>query len=582
MGLMRFHSKVVPAKAVFASLMACLGAGCAVAPARSWSVNGLFGGAEEAARYGDFITARYAAVSDDPVAAAKYARRAQAGEPKDAALLERAVVASLLAGEADEAATLAKGTDDATLKQAPFASLMRIANDIALGRNKPALQRLNQGGLGAVNVEATHFLSAWLAAPADVDAALTRFAPPGARGVAANGEAVSGLILLARNRPVDAQVHLEQAWKRGDHTPAAVAALIPLVAASDPDRAQKIIAAYRNEAGYDPLVEAAAASPSRASDKLSTREGVASALAMLGHGILVRANPELATLYFSLALHVYPDLDAARIDLADSLREQGRGAAAIKVLAGVGSNSIYRPQASMTEAFLREDLGDHEEARAAASAALAKSRPRDMLVQAGDLNRSQNRHADAEALYDEALKLDAANSRADWRLYFARAAERDRLGRWQDAEADIRRALELEPERPELLNFLGFSLVQRGGDVRGGLDLIEKAAARRPDQGYIVDSLGWAHYRLGDFAEAVTQLERAAELSPSDPEIIDHLGDAYWRHGQQQDADYSWRRALQLKPAAELADSLKQKLQGGLADQPRPRAVAGAPEPSRP
>jgi Flp pilus assembly protein TadD len=236
----------------------------------------------------------------------------------------------------------------------------------------------------------------------------------------------------------------------------------------------------------------------------------------------------------------------------------------------------------MAEAVLREELGDHAGARAAATRALLKARARDLLVQAGDLNRSLSLHAEAEALYDEALKADASDGRNDWRLFFARAAERDRLGRWQEAEADIRRALELEPERPELLNFLGFSWVQRGGDLRGGLELIEKAAARQPDQGYIVDSLGWAHYQLGDYPEAVTHLERAAELSPSDPEIIDHLGDAYWRLAQLQDADYSWRRALQLDPSAALADRLKQKLKGGLADQPRPRAVAGEPEPSRP
>jgi Flp pilus assembly protein TadD len=581
MGVMRFQSKVVPAKAAFASLMACLGAGCVTAPARNWSMGDLFGGAEEAARYGDLITARYAAVSDDPVAAARYARRAQAGAPKDAAMLERAVVASLLAGDADEAADLVRRASEPMLKQAPFASLTRIAEDIGAGRIRPALQRLDQGGLGLANAEASQFLGAWLAAPADVDAAMARLAPPGARA-AANAEAASGLILLSRGRSADAQLHLDQAWKRGDHTPVAVAALIPLVAASDPARAQKIITAFRTEAGYDPQVEAAAADPSRQPGRLSTQEGAAGALAMLGHGILMRANPELATLYFELALRVSPESDAARIDLAESLRAQRRGQAAIDVLAEVGPNTIFGPQAGMAEAVLREELGDHAGARGAANAAIAKARARDLLVQAGDLNRSQNRHAEAEALYDEALKADTAAGRSDWRLFFARAAERDRLGRWPDAEADIARALELEPERPELLNFLGFSWVQRGGDVRGGLDLIEKAAARRPDQGYIVDSLGWAHYRLGDYAEAVTQLERAAELTPSDPEIIDHLGDAYWRLGQQQDADYSWRRALQLDPSAELAARLKQKLKGGLADQPRPRAVAGAPHPSRP
>ncbi|MDZ4762119.1 MAG: tetratricopeptide repeat protein, partial [Alphaproteobacteria bacterium] len=148
---------------------------------------------------------------------------------------------------------------------------------------------------------------------------------------------------------------------------------------------------------------------------------------------------------------------------------------------------------------------------------------------------------------------------------FARAGALRKLGRWQDAEADLVSALEIAPDRPELLNFLGYAWVERGIKIEDGLGLIEQAMANEPDAGYIVDSLGWAHYRLGAYEEAVQILERAAELTPSDPVIADHLGDAYWRIGRVIEAGYAWRNGLTLKPEAPLEASLRTKMASGLS-----------------
>src|SRR5262249_46966338 len=125
-------------------------------------------------------------------------------------------------------------------------------------------------------------------------------------------------------------------------------------------------------------------------------------------------------------------------------------------------------------------------------------------------------------------------------------------------------AMAIDPDRPEIQNFLGYAWVNRGIHTQEGLALIRKAVAARPDQGYMVDSLGWAHFTLGQYEDAVENLEKAAELSPSDPEIVDHLGDAYWRAGRSTDAGYEWRRALQLKPDAERETALRAKIDRGL------------------
>ena len=138
-------------------------------------------------------------------------------------------------------------------------------------------------------------------------------------------------------------------------------------------------------------------------------------------------------------------------------------------------------------------------------------------------------------------------------------------GEWPKAEADFLRALELEPDQPLVLNYLGYSWVEQERNLDEAKTMIEKAVELRPDDGYIVDSLGWVAYRLGDFEEAARQLELAVELVPGDPIINDHLGDAYWQVGRLNEARFQWRRVLTLEPEDELAAQVRRKLTGGLS-----------------
>ena len=147
-------------------------------------------------------------------------------------------------------------------------------------------------------------------------------------------------------------------------------------------------------------------------------------------------------------------------------------------------------------------------------------------------------------------------------------------GDWPGAEAGLVAALELEPDQPELLNSLGYNLVDRGENVEEGMTLISRAVAARPDLGHIVDSYGWAFYRLGEYEQAIPYLERAAELMPNNAEVVDHLGDAYWRAGREKEARYSWAAALRLDEGGVREASLRQKLNGGLpADASRSLAA---------
>ena len=163
--------------------------------------------------------------------------------------------------------------------------------------------------------------------------------------------------------------------------------------------------------------------------------------------------------------------------------------------------------------------------------------------------------------------------KAAWRFYVSRGASLIELGRWDDAEKDLQRAVEIAPEEPAALNYLGYSWAERGVNLDEAFKLIEKAVELEPDSGAIIDSLGWAHYQRGEYEKAAPYLEQAAALEPSDPTITDHLGDVYWRLGRKIEAGYQWRRSLELEPNEKLEKSLHEKLEKGL-----PEVESAAPE----
>jgi len=202
---------------------------------------------------------------------------------------------------------------------------------------------------------------------------------------------------------------------------------------------------------------------------------------------------------------------------------------------------------------------------------LAKSHGDQAIVNVtlGDLMRQLDRFEDAVAAYDAALALHEGTDPSQWFIYYARAICFERLGEWDRAEKDFRTALELNPEHPQVLNYLGYSMVEQQVKLDEALDMIERAVAARPDSGYIVDSLGWVLFRLGRYEEAVPQMERAAELMPVDPVVNDHLGDVLWAVGRKREAEFQWRRALSFVDYEDAAgevdpDRIRQKLEIGL------------------
>ncbi|MEM7320404.1 MAG: tetratricopeptide repeat protein, partial [Pseudomonadota bacterium] len=206
-----------------------------------------------------------------------------------------------------------------------------------------------------------------------------------------------------------------------------------------------------------------------------------------------------------------PDHHAAELGRAEALRRAAKPNAAIEVLEQLAID--YPDQASVHSAL-------------------------------GDLQRQEERYGEATGAYDKALELTDAKARNRWFIYYARGISHERLKNWEKAEADFRQALELNPDQPQVLNYLGYSLVEKQIKLDEALDMIERAVQARPDSGYIVDSLGWVLFRLGRYDEAVGHMERAVELMPIDPVVNDHLGDVYWAVGRTREAEFQWKRAL--------------------------------------
>lgn len=297
----------------------------------------------------------------------------------------------------------------------------------------------------------------------------------------------------------------------------------------------------------------------------STADGLAQAFFDLGSALQRDRRSELGMVFSRLALRLDPDFDLATLLIAEIMDDREQYAAALALYDTVPPTSAYRLMAELRAISSLEDQGRTDEAVARLDD-LADERPYliDPLIRLGDLYRAQEDWSRAVTAYDRAFERLPEGDPGRWSMYYSRGIALERDAKWQRAEDDFLKALEIRPEQPYVLNYLGYTWIDQGRNLPRATKMIEQAVALRPNDGYIVDSLGWAMYRQERYQEAVEHLERAVELLPTDATINDHLGDAYWRVGRRQEARFQWRRALSFNPAEDLAETIEHKLQAGL------------------
>jgi Flp pilus assembly protein TadD len=270
-------------------------------------------------------------------------------------------------------------------------------------------------------------------------------------------------------------------------------------------------------------------------------------------------------LYAQAARYIAPHDADTQIATARLLNALGQYDAAAQTFAQVATDDPAFHSAEIGRAEALRLAGRIEQAIEVLSQ-LTRSHPDLPLSHAslGDIYRQQEHFVDARDAYSAALSGYPEDASIRWWLLYSRGMTSERLDEWDAAEADFRASLALNPGNPSVLNYLGYSLVDRGLKFDEALGMIETAVAARPDSGAIVDSLAWVYYKLGHYQEAVAPMERAAELEPNDPILSDHLGDVYWMVGRDVEARFQWRRALSFEPEQAEADRIRHKLSVGL------------------
>ncbi|KAB2750731.1 tetratricopeptide repeat protein [Brucella anthropi] len=316
----------------------------------------------------------------------------------------------------------------------------------------------------------------------------------------------------------------------------------------------------------------------------TAQEGTAEALYTLGTAINRSGAEAFAKLYLQMSLPLRPDNDATLYQLGDISAKLRQPEKAIDYYGRVPEKSPYRRDAEMQRALNLAENNQSADAVKQLRVLLDRDKTdmRTYLALGGVYAQDKN-FADAAKIYDAAVEQIKTPERKDWPVFYQRGIAYERLKQWDKAEPNFRKALELYPDQPQVLNYLGYSWVDRGENLDEALGMIKKAVELRPQDGYIVDSLGWAYYMLGRYDEAVVELEKAVKLRPEDPTINDHMGDAYWRVGRLLEATFQWNHAIAGKPEPEDLVKIEAKLKKGLPDIPgQSSADAAKPDEKKP
>ncbi len=304
-------------------------------------------------------------------------------------------------------------------------------------------------------------------------------------------------------------------------------------------------------------------------------EGLAEVFYGIGDALAGEGGLDMGVIFLQFSLYLKPDFPLAHVALAEAYENAKRYDAEIAAFDRIPKDSPLWVSVQIQKAFALNSLEKVDEAKALLVKLTEEypddTRPLDAL---GNILRSHERYAEALEYYSRAVALIDKPTEENWPLFYSRGVCNERLKDWPAAEADFKEALKLSPDESLVLNYLGYSWVDQGMNLKQGMDYIRKAVKLKPDDGYYVDSLGWAYYRLGNMPAAVEHLERAVELKPDDPTINDHLGDAYWRVGRTLEAKYQWSQALSLDPEPEQIESLNKKIASGLEEPAETKAAA--------
>jgi tetratricopeptide (TPR) repeat protein len=530
---------------------------------------------------GSYLAGRIARGQHDLGAAASYFRAALDRDPGNAALIEQAMLMETTEGRIDAAVDLARRI----LEVAPehrMARLLLGLKAVKEGRAAEAATYFQTTGNGVMEQLTVALASAWMkVAQGNVDAGLaeadTITQAEWARFYVRYHKA---LMLDVAGRRADARVAFERIFRSDSKSfRVALAYARHAGAAGDNKLGQTIVEEHSRKTGGTPHpVARELADKLKAGEKVgllveTPAQGVAEIFYGLGEALASEGGVSVGAVYLQMALYLTPTQPFALAALANVFETVKNYEASIAAYSRIPPGTALEQAVEIRKAQNLNQLERVDEAKAILDV-LAQKDPTDIrpLDAIGTMLRGRKRYAEAIEYYNRVIALIGKPERKHWTHFYARGTCYERTKQWQLAEADLQKAMQLSPDQPLVLNYLGYSWVDQGVNLQQGLKLIEKAVQLKPDDGYIVDSLGWAHYRLGNYKLAVKHLERAVELRPEDPTLNDHLGDAFWRVGRRREAKFQWSFALTLKPEPEDAAKIREKVENGLPELPRTKA----------
>jgi tetratricopeptide (TPR) repeat protein len=547
------------------ALGACVTGPVATGPAASQQASVLEPG-DASSAYGLYLAGTEAFNQGDKRDAADFFAEAARRAGDEPFLQERAFTAALIAGDVHYAALLAPALSGDSPSIGRLGQLTQAVDALADGKGRQAEALLNNPPLGAPFATAGLLLAPWAAG--DWKTALTT---PVVRGDRLSDQVnllSYAMLLERRHRFTEADAVFRRLLAQADGSGVYTTAYGGFLERRGrrADAAALYQAALKGDAANRPMQDGLARVQAGKPGPAEPTIGQGAAQALLGPTVVLLAEkqPELGLAYLRLVLRLDPDRDEAWVLVGDAMVAANDPNAAREAYDHLrpGSPEYVNARARLITTY------DNNLAEIPTVLQLAQDTVKnapgddDALTLLADALRVNERYAESAKVLDQ-LITDQGD-KASWQLYYMRGVALQQADQWPAAEADMQKALVLSPDEPEVLNYLGYSWVDRGERLTEAKAMIEKAVAAKPDSGAIVDSLGWTYFRMGDYAKAVDQLEHAAELEPADPDINNHLGDAYWRAGRKTEARFQWERVLTLNPPDKLRGDVEGKLKGGL------------------
>jgi tetratricopeptide (TPR) repeat protein len=521
---------------------------------------------------GNYLSALIASADRDTAAAEVFYQEALRVDPRNPDLLERAFAAALSNG--DEASASSLG--ERLLTRDPNNNLARLAiavRDIEQGQFASARAHLASADAMRGRDVTTALLTAWsYAGQSDLHHALDTLDRIRDPSVFAFRDYHAGLIAGLLGNAPEAQRRLKSAYDDDKNSLRFADAYARLLSEQgDLAGAAKVYEDFSAIVPHHPLIQQPLADlkTDHSLDPLvrSAKEGAAEALYGLGSAGSRQGDELPALVYLRLSLYLRPSSDLTAVTLASLFEQLKQSDQAIAAYQLVPLSSPLKVGADIQISLELDGAGKTDEAMRRLEDIVAE-RPQDVeaLSALAELQRSAKKYTEAAATYDKAIAAVGIPQRDNWTLFYFRGICYERSKQWPKAEADFQKALELYPDQPLVLNYLGYSWVDQGLKLEEAFKMLRRAVELRPNDGYIVDSLGWAHYKLGQYSEAVETLEKAIDLKPSDPVLNDHLGDVYWRVNRRTEAHFQWNHARDMGPDPGDLPAILKKIEGGLPD----------------